>query len=90
MSRAFEIVPEDVQSALARFMSVSDEDAEKLHGHLDFEKVEKAALYGDAMSEQTDYAYEEIREQLLGLKPGGKMTDKTAVRKIKDLLEELA
>lgn len=35
-----------------------------LIGQLDLEKIEDAALYGDSIDEQTDYAYDEIASQL--------------------------
>ena len=32
---------------------------------IDIQAVEKAALYGDSLEEQTSYAYDEITEQLV-------------------------
>jgi len=83
MSRAFEITAEDVQNALRDYVTLTESQAEKLFDFaLDCDAVEKAALYGDEMEEQTAFAYEEIREQILGLKPKGKMSKAAAEAKI--------
>jgi len=57
---AFEVTPEDVQQV----MNCSEEEAEHYIDVLDMGAVEKAALYGDDIDEQTNYAYDEIRRQL--------------------------
>jgi hypothetical protein len=57
---AFEVTPEDVQQV----MNCSEEEAEKLFDRLDLYAVEKAALYGNDIEEQTQYAYTEIKQQL--------------------------
>jgi len=63
MSLAWETTEEDVQNVLTR-MGRSDLDAEVVHGSLDHGAIEKAALRGDGMDEQTDGAHEEIKRQI--------------------------
>lgn len=62
---AFEITVEDVMQVCSENdKEVSYEEAEKLYDQLDLVKVTEAALHGDEMEQQTDYAYEEIKRQL--------------------------
>lgn len=62
---AFEITVEDVILVCSENgKEVSYEEAEPLYGLLDLVKVTEAALHGDEMEQQTDYAYEEIKRQL--------------------------
>lgn len=65
---AYEISDEDIRNVVGR--SLSDKEVDKILEQLDLDKVEEAALMGDAIDEQTDYAYDEIRRQLndLGIK----------------------
>jgi hypothetical protein len=62
MSIAFEITPEDVQNVLHKNNKKADPDT--LYALLDTAAVEKAALYGNDIEEQTQYAYDEIERQL--------------------------
>jgi len=71
MSNAWETTSEDVENALKQVGIIVDEDkSEELHEKLDMEAIEEAALWGDEMEEQTDYAYEEIVKQLTVEKKG--------------------
>ena len=56
----FNVTYYDIQQV----MNCSEEEAEHYIDVLDMEAVEKAALYGDDIDEQTNYAYDEIRRQL--------------------------
>jgi len=57
---AWQTSEEDVEAAC----NVDNDRAQGLLFNLDNDAVEKAALYGNDMSEQTDYAYKEIRKQV--------------------------
>ncbi len=62
---AFGISSDDVIAvALRRGVSLSEEKAEALFDDLDHDAIEDAALAGDDMGEQTDYAFDEIERQL--------------------------
>lgn len=69
---AFEITEEDVACVLASnpICPIAadgrpiSELAEACLTRLDFAKIEDAALMGDDISEQTDYAHDEITKQL--------------------------
>jgi hypothetical protein len=71
-SFAYQATEEDVQNVLssnvldvANTMGKSFESiASEVFGDLDFELIEQAALYGDDLDEQTDYANDEITRQL--------------------------
>jgi hypothetical protein len=62
MSLAFEITEEDVLNVLRRNNVKADPAA--CLGLLDTGSIEKAALYGDDIDQQTEYAYQEIEKQL--------------------------
>lgn len=66
MGMAFGISVDDVSAVLAKMgRETSDESLlESLLGQLDTYKIEKAALYGNDIDEQTTYAYQEIETQL--------------------------
>jgi hypothetical protein len=60
MNMAFEVTVEDVMNCFK-----CDEDlATELFDMLDCDAVADAALYGDDMDSQTEYAYDEIKQQL--------------------------
>lgn len=62
MSLAFEITEEDIKNVLSR--NKSGGDPQLILPYLDMGAVEKAALYGDDIDDQTEYAYQEIERQL--------------------------
>jgi hypothetical protein len=68
MSTAFEITSEDVRSVMEiNGRPVDEATAEKLlHDVIAPEdgRIEKAALYGNEMEEQTEYAYQELAKIL--------------------------
>ena len=69
---AYEVTVEDVESVLrSNSLAVANTNgksfesmANELHGDLDFDLIERAALAGDDLDEQTDYANDEIARQL--------------------------
>jgi len=69
---AYEATAEDVENVLrSNSLAVANTNgksfeamAEELHGDLDFDLIEKAALAGDDLDEQTGYANDEIARQL--------------------------
>ena len=69
---AYEVTEEDVENVLrSNALAVANTNgksfesmANELLGHLDLDLVEQAALYGDDLDEQTDYANDEIARQL--------------------------
>lgn len=69
---AYEVTVEDVENVLrSNSLAVANTDgksfeamANELHGNLDFDLIEQAALAGDDLDEQTDYANDEIARQL--------------------------
>lgn len=68
MSSAWEVTDEDVRTVLDRMGMSSDEGmVERVLSNLDMDAVEKAALHGDDMSDQIDYAYVEIEDQIIGM-----------------------
>lgn len=67
MSLAFEITPEDVQTVFANHFGehISEESAEEiLDNYIHADDVESAALRGDDIDKQTNYAHDEIKEQI--------------------------
>ena len=64
MNLAFQVSNEDIENAL----DCTEEEAERVSSLLDYDAIEKAALYGDDMDKQTTYAYEEIQKQYEDLK----------------------
>lgn len=72
MSLAFEITLEDVHTVIEdieQAMTPFNEDAEVFAlgvlDKLDMDSVEKSALYGDDIDEQTSYALAEIKRQIV-------------------------
>ena len=66
MSAAWETTREDVSNVITNNgYTVDDYLLDEIHSSIDTNMVEKEALRGDDMSEQTDYAYKEIWEQIL-------------------------
>ena len=63
MSLAWETTVEDVENVLTR-MGRERIDALKIHNSLDMYAIEKAALLGDDMEEQTESASAEIERQI--------------------------
>jgi hypothetical protein len=67
MSLAWETTIEDLENVLRRLgMPQQPAVVKTLYDQLDFAAIEKAALYGDSMEEQTEFAYKEIEHQLMG------------------------
>lgn len=68
MSNAWEVTPEDVMQALDNLQIPYDEDkVDEVLDLLDLDRVEKEALRGDDMNEQTEYALREIEDQILNM-----------------------
>lgn len=67
MSSAWETTVDDVINALAKHqVQIDRETAAIHHNNLNHEMVESAALNGDTMDEQVEYAYNEIWHQIQG------------------------
>lgn len=72
MNLAYQATEEDVENVLrsnsltvANTMGKTFEAiANEVFGNLDFDRIEQAALFGDDMEEQCDYANDEIARQL--------------------------
>jgi HSP90 family molecular chaperone len=66
MNTAFEITVEDIQSALfsKKEIEISDEQANDFYQNIDTDEVERSALFGNDMEEQTEFAFQSIIEQL--------------------------
>lgn len=66
MNHAFEVSEIDVQTACERHLGLrlSLDECDEYLKRIDTGVVEKAALYGNDMDAQTDYAIEEIAKQL--------------------------
>lgn len=61
---AFEITSDDVRNVLFTHKVVkSYNEVEAIFDGLDADEVENAALHGDEMDKQIDYAYSNIEEQ---------------------------
>lgn len=64
MSNAWETTSDDIANVLDRNRAF-DYDAEEICDFvIDHDAVEKAALYGNDIEEQTEFAYQEIERQL--------------------------
>lgn len=71
-NNAFEVTEMDVENVLrSNSLAVANTNgksfesiANEVFGNLDFDLIEQAALYGDDLDEQTDYANDEIARQL--------------------------
>ena len=69
---AYQATEEDVENvlhsnslAVANTTGKSFESiANEVFGNLDFDLIEQAALFGDDLNEQTDYAHDEITRQI--------------------------
>ena len=66
MSYAWEVTIEDIQLAVFNHKGrmLSEQQAEEIKSKLDLGAVEKAALRGDDIEEQTEYAAQEIWKQV--------------------------
>lgn len=66
MGMAFGITIDDVAAVLERNGQAkrSDKELDALLENLDVDRIERDALYGNDMEQQTDYAYDSIEEQL--------------------------
>lgn len=69
MSNSWETTGEDIETVLIRFGSevaneASTDDIEQILMHLNFDKIEAAALLGDSMDDQTTSAFDEIERQI--------------------------
>lgn len=68
MSMAFGVSSDDVLLVAHRSgLNITDELAQEWFDELDHGAVEKSALYGQDMDQQTDYALDEIQRQLESL-----------------------
>lgn len=75
---AFEVTADDVFVVLsAAGVDTTLDACESVIDTLDLADVEQAALYGDDLDEQTEFAHQEIRDQLVhrGLIERGSDTD---------------
>jgi len=62
---AWETTTDDIWNALERMKETrTEEEVDEIHEKLDHDAIEKAALYGDDMLEQTEYATHEIINQI--------------------------
>lgn len=72
MNAAYQISEEDIENVLnSNSLAVADDKGQSFESmaveifpSLNFELIEQAALYGDDLMEQTDYANDEIARQL--------------------------
>jgi hypothetical protein len=69
MSMAFGISEEDIRNAFLNKlgMDITLEAADKLYPRFDHAKIQKSALYGADLEQQTEYAEQEIRDQIVML-----------------------
>ena len=66
MSLAWETTNTDVEQILTNlYLPNGENDVAEVLEYLDTDQVENAALCGADMGEQTDYAIEEIKNQIL-------------------------
>ena len=66
MSAAWETTVDDVFNTLKSLgVKKTTEEVKAILDDLDTDKIEKEALRGDDMDEQLDYAYLEIKEQII-------------------------
>lgn len=62
---AFQVTEDDVYYALTtNGVRVTEEQCGEMYELLEHDAIEKAALYGNNMDEQTGYAHQEIWRQL--------------------------
>lgn len=66
MSKAWETTDEDVLNVIQGMGNTASEDiVQGILSTLDQYSIESAALYGNSMEDQTNYAYEEIKKQII-------------------------
>ena len=66
MSMAWETTTDDIENVLRNSgIKKTALEIEKIHTRLGLRSIERAALYGSYIEEQTDFAHAEIREQLV-------------------------
>ena len=68
MSLAWEVSSEDIVNVMTDHgvqIELDDPRLENIISSLDHNKIEQAALFGDDIDEQTEFANENIKEQLL-------------------------
>ena len=67
MSYAWEVTDDDIRTALKNLgVRATQANINRAADLLDYDAVEKAALYGDELDEQAEYALKEIMDQLRG------------------------
>lgn len=65
MSNAWETTYDDVLNVAHRMgKKLTEDQTHTIHNELDHFKIEDAALNGNDMDTQTEYAYEEIERQM--------------------------
>ena len=66
MSNAWETTFDDIENVLNRMGYKGNDEVltRRILGDLDHNEIEAAALHGDAIEDQTDYAYDEIERQI--------------------------
>ena len=68
MSNAWEVTPEDVANVLrVRGITKNEKELSEIHGQLDMDAIEQAALADDDIDEQTACANNEIEDQMIRL-----------------------
>jgi hypothetical protein len=66
MSNAWETTAEDVMNVVnCMEREIQKADAEKILNLLNHGAIEKAVLYGNDLGSQVEYAYQEIKEQII-------------------------
>lgn len=69
MGMAFEITEDDVENVMSKHLkNVSQKMVENAFEEIDHGRVERSALYGNDMDEQTSFALQDIEHQLQELK----------------------
>ena len=65
MSLAWETTIDDVRVVLKQIgKKATPKQVKAIYDDLDADEIESAALHGDEISEQTDYAFKEIHRQI--------------------------
>jgi len=66
MSNAWETTNEDIINVAHNMgFDIGYGEADNISDSLNHSAIEKEALYGDDITEQTEYAYQEIKEQII-------------------------
>lgn len=66
MSNAWETTTDDILNVIHELGKKSDTDkVEEIYNELDLYIIEDAALQGNDIEEQTNYAYDEIKRQIV-------------------------